>query len=56
MLLQWVLLQNTEKDEGTKRQRSSGWKVQASAVAVGLHWLVLAAGKGRVGRFYGMGR
>lgn len=56
MLLQWVLLQNTEKDKGTKRQRSISHKVQASGASAGLHWVYLAGEKGRVGRLYVMDR
>ena len=47
-----MLLQNTEKDKGTKRQRSISRKVQTSGAAVGLHWVYLAGEKGRVGRLH----
>lgn len=53
MLLQWVLLQNTEKDKGTKRQRSISCKVQASSASVRLHWVYPA---GEEGRLYVMDR
>lgn len=46
MLLQWVLLWNTEKDRGAKRQRSIICKVQTSRASEGLHWVCLVIEKG----------
>lgn len=47
MLLQWALLQNTEKDKGTKRQRSIRRKVQASSASVGPHLVYVVIDEGK---------